>query len=110
MKLVDIESQNQLDQLKKDIKILADEHKTDWNKLIKWDIPDQYVKVRQDMVPNGIVSQYTYNQLSESSGATFNSPKFYDYNQYLSQLVLLAQIVCNIFILHALLIIHNANI
>ena len=39
-------------------------------------------KVRQDIVSNGIVSQYTYLQLSESSGATFNSPKFYDYNQY----------------------------
>ena len=77
LKLVDKESQHQLSKLEKNINILADEHKQDWNKLIVWDIPDQYIKVRQDMIPNGIVSQYTYNQLSESSGATFNSPKFY---------------------------------
>ena len=51
------------------------------------------IKVRQDVVPNGIVSQYTYNQLSQTSGATFNSPKFYDHHQYLSQSILLAQIV-----------------
>ena len=77
LKLVDIEAQNQLSGLEKSINSLGDEYKEDWNKLIKWDIPDQYTKVRQDVIPNGIVSQYTYNQLSESSGATFNSPKFY---------------------------------
>ena len=59
--------------MEKNINTLADDYKEDWNKLIKWDIPDSYLKVRQDVVPNGIVSQYTYNQLSESSGATFNS-------------------------------------
>eukprot|EP01084_Bolivina_argentea_P070308 127823_1 len=91
--LVDIEAQNQLNQLEKDLNTLSNKHTTDWDKLIKWNIPDQYPIVRQDVIPNGIVSQYTYNQLSESSGATFNSPKFYDYNQYLSQLVLLSQIV-----------------
>ena len=77
LKLVDKESQNQLNELKQNINILADEYKEDWNKLIVWDIPDQYTTVRQDMVPNGIVSQYTYTQLSESSGSAFNSPKFY---------------------------------
>ena len=65
------------DELEKNINTLAEEHKNDWDKLVKWDIPDQYEKVRQDVIPNGIVSQYTYGQLSESSGATFNSPKFY---------------------------------
>ena len=77
LKLVDVESQSQLDKLEKNINTLAEEHKNDWDKLVKWDIPDQYEKVRQDVIPNGIVSQYTYGQLSESSGATFNSPKFY---------------------------------
>ena len=91
--IVNKESQNQLNTLEKNINALANEHKEDWNKLIKWDLLDQYPHVRQDVIPNGIVSQYTYNQLSESSGATFNSPKFYDHHQYLSQLVLLAQIV-----------------
>eukprot|EP01084_Bolivina_argentea_P070309 127824_1 len=93
LKLVEAESQNQLNKLENDLNVLVDEHKDDWSKLIKWDIPDQYEKVRQDLIPNGIVSAYTYNQLSESSGATFNSPKFYDHHQYLSQLILLAQIV-----------------
>ena len=32
-----------------------------------------------DIIPNDIVSQYTYQQLSESSDDAFNSPKFYDY-------------------------------
>eukprot|EP01084_Bolivina_argentea_P082326 149065_1 len=93
LKLVDIEAQNQLNKLEKDLNALSNENKNDWIKLTQWDIPIKYEKVRQDVIPNGIVSRYTYNELSESSGATFNSPKFYDYNQYLSQLVLLAQIV-----------------
>eukprot|EP01083_Nonionella_stella_P146997 463063_1 len=48
---------------------------------------------RQDLIPNGITSRYTYNHLVEKSGSAFNSAKFYDFNEYLSQLVLLAQIV-----------------
>ena len=35
----------------------------DCDKLIKWEICYQYEKVRQDMIPNGIISQYTYNQI-----------------------------------------------
>ena len=93
LKLVNTESQNQLKALDENINVLADKSKNDWNKLVKWDIPDEYIIVRQDVIPNGIASQYTYNQLSQTSGANFNSPKFYDYNQYLSQLILLAQIV-----------------
>ena len=55
---------------------MADDYQGDWNKLIKWDVPDEYPQSRQDVVSNGIASQYRYNQLSESSVATFNSPKF----------------------------------
>merc|ERR1712228_121894 len=61
--------------------------------LTRWEIPTEYEAARQDMIVNGIASRYTFDQLSTSSGTTFNSPQFYDYNQYLSQLVLLAQIV-----------------
>merc|ERR1712228_1087042 len=61
--------------------------------LTRWEIPTEYESARQDMIVNGIASRYTFDQLLESSGTTFNSPQFYDYNQYLSQLVLLAQIV-----------------
>merc|ERR1712228_326911 len=61
--------------------------------LTRWEIPTEYESARQDMIVNGIASRYTFDQLSTSSGTTFNSPQFYDYNQYLSQLVLLAQIV-----------------
>merc|ERR1712228_990680 len=35
----------------------------------------------------------TFNQLVASSDSKFNAPNFYDHNQYLSQLALLAQIV-----------------
>merc|ERR1719410_1511961 len=72
---------------------MADAQKDDWQALTKWDIPNEYESARQDMIVNGIASRYTFDQLSASSGTTFNSPQFYDYNQYLSQLVLLAQIV-----------------
>ena len=75
--MVQGQAQNQLNELSKNINVLADEHKEDWGKLIKWNMPKKYERVRQDIIPNGIVSQFTYNQLSESSGATFNSPKFY---------------------------------
>merc|ERR1712228_639249 len=72
---------------------MADKQKDEWMELTKWDIPNEYEAARQDMIVNGIASRYTHGQLSTSSGTTFNSPQFYDYNQYLSQLVLLAQIV-----------------
>merc|ERR1712228_1077383 len=72
---------------------MASEQKDDWLALTKWEIPNEYESFRQDMIVNGLASRYTFDQLSTSSGTTFNSPQFYDYNQYLSQLVLLAQIV-----------------
>ena len=94
LRLADNESVEQTKELDKNLKVIADKNIDDWEQMVKWELPKKYEKVRQDVVPNGIVSQYTYSQLSESSGSTFNSPKFYDYNQYLCQLVLLAQIVC----------------
>ena len=87
MEIVHKGSHDQLNILKKNINTLADQYKDDWNKLIKCDIPDEYAKVRQDVIPNGIISQYTCNQLSESTVATSNLPKFYDQCQHLSQLV-----------------------
>ena len=71
--------------------VLSSEYPSDWDKIIKWDMPDQYPVARQDVVPNGIISQHSISIIV--SGAAFNSSKFYDYNQYLSQLILLAQIV-----------------
>ena len=77
LELVELESKNQLVKLDKNINALADDYKNDWNKLIKWTFKSEYPEPRQDMIPNGIASQYTFNQLSESSGVLFNSPKFY---------------------------------
>eukprot|EP01083_Nonionella_stella_P174877 607421_1 len=93
LNLVNAEADRQLMKLDTDLNELANANREDWNELTTWDLPDDYDVVRQDLIPNGIVSRYTYNQLSESSGSTFNSPRFYDYNQYLSQLVLLAHMV-----------------
>merc|ERR1712228_769243 len=93
LKLVNTEAMNQINDLDKNLMKMANEQKDDWLALTKWDIPNEYKSVRQDMIINGIASRYTFDQLSVSSGTTFNSPQFYDYNQYLSQLVLLAQIV-----------------
>merc|ERR1712228_868324 len=93
LKLVNVEALNQINNLEQNMMNMASEQKDEWNELTKWDIPNEYEAARQDMIVNGIASRYTFDQLSTSSGTTFNSPQFYDYNQYLSQLVLLAQIV-----------------
>merc|ERR1719384_3017812 len=65
----------------------------DWMELTRWDIPNEYESSRQDVIMNGIVSQYSFDQLSAMSGTRFNAPQFYEYNQYLPQLFLLAQTV-----------------
>merc|ERR1719242_1736122 len=93
LKLVNVEAMNQINNLDENMMKMAEKQKDDWLALTKWDIPNKYESARQDMIVNGIASRYTFDQLSASSGTTFNSPQFYDYNQYLSQLVLLAQIV-----------------
>eukprot|EP01083_Nonionella_stella_P152319 488036_1 len=93
LKLVENESKNQLKILANDLGDLASANGEEWKQLVEWNVIDQYEKARQDLIPNGITSRYTYNELLEKSGSTFNSAKFYDLNQYLSELVLLAQIV-----------------
>eukprot|EP00484_Ammonia_sp_Unknown_P023840 CAMPEP_0197035692 /NCGR_PEP_ID=MMETSP1384-20130603/13408_1 /TAXON_ID=29189 /ORGANISM="Ammonia sp." /LENGTH=1045 /DNA_ID=CAMNT_0042465783 /DNA_START=126 /DNA_END=3263 /DNA_ORIENTATION=- len=93
LKIVSNESKAQLDKLAANLNVFAVQWPNDWSRLTKWNLPDQYERVRQDVVPNGIVSTFTHGQLSESSNALFNSPRFYDHNQYLSQLVLVAQMV-----------------
>merc|ERR1712228_885588 len=93
LKLVNVEAMNQINNLDENMMKMASEQKDEWNELVEWKIPNEYDSARQDMIVNGIASRYTFDQLSKSSGTTFNSPQFYDYNQYLSQLVLLAQIV-----------------
>merc|ERR1712228_476644 len=93
LKLVNVEAMNQINNLDENLMKMASEQKDEWMELTEWNIPNKYESARQDMIVNGIASRYTFDQLSTSSGTTFNSPQFYDYNQYLSQLVLLAQIV-----------------
>eukprot|EP01083_Nonionella_stella_P009791 28053_1 len=83
------------------INATAENHEQDWNHLTNFDIvSDQLTSnvqsttlVRQDKVTNGVVSRFTYNQLSEefTSSATFNCHRFYNYHQYLTRLALLAQ-------------------
>ena len=93
LKLVNVEAMNQINKLEQNMKDMADKQKDDWLALVEWSSPDEFELVRQDVIPNGIASQYTYDQLVMSSGQVFNCQQFYDYNKYLSQLVLLAQIV-----------------
>lgn len=94
LKLVDIEAMNQLNKLEENLNKMAEEQKDDWHALVEWkaDIKNEYDVARQDVIFNGISSQYSYDQLLVSSGTIFNSPNFYDHNQYLSELVLLARI------------------
>eukprot|EP01083_Nonionella_stella_P092226 258100_1 len=93
LNLVDEEAKVQLTALETDLNELANKYPGNWEKLITWDEPNDYTIARQDRIPNGIQSDYTYSQLLEKSDAQFNAHKFYDYNHYLSELVLLAQIV-----------------
>lgn len=92
LKLVNVEAINQINNLDEKVMKMASEQKDEWMHLVSWDIPNEYESARQDMIVNGIASRYTFDQLSASSGTRFNSPQFYEYNQYLSQLFLLAQI------------------
>ena len=94
LKLVNVEALNQINNLDENLMEMADKQKDDWLALVEWksDTQNEYGSARQDVIKNGITSPYTFDQLLASSGVTFNSPSFYDYNQYLSQLVLLAQI------------------
>eukprot|EP00484_Ammonia_sp_Unknown_P014897 CAMPEP_0197075890 /NCGR_PEP_ID=MMETSP1384-20130603/211839_1 /TAXON_ID=29189 /ORGANISM="Ammonia sp." /LENGTH=518 /DNA_ID=CAMNT_0042514739 /DNA_START=1 /DNA_END=1557 /DNA_ORIENTATION=+ len=95
LKLVQAQSDDELKALEKNLDVLKRQNVNDWHQLIEWDIPDQYEVVRQDLMPNGIKAKYSDKQLYEqgSSSATFHANRFYDYNEYLPQLVLLAHIV-----------------
>eukprot|EP01083_Nonionella_stella_P268593 908112_1 len=93
LNLVENESKNQLKKLEQDLDGLANKNRAEWDKLVKWNCASQYVTARQDLIPNGITSRYTHGDLAEKSGSTFCATTFYDFNEYLSQLVLLAQIV-----------------
>eukprot|EP01083_Nonionella_stella_P191098 707518_1 len=95
LKFVEGKASDQLSELKQNLDILSNKNENEWQNLISWDIPDQSNEVRQDQVPNGIVSKFTHKELSEqgSSSASFNANRFYDYHEYLPQLVLLAHIL-----------------
>eukprot|EP01083_Nonionella_stella_P075654 205728_1 len=85
LKLVDGEANVQLNMLETDLNELANKHPGNWQKIITWDEPNDYTVARQDRIPNGIQSDYTYSQLLEKSDAQFNAHTFYDYNHYLSE-------------------------
>eukprot|EP01084_Bolivina_argentea_P300482 518135_1 len=99
--------------LERDINVHKEKNINDWNKLISYDISeDKIIKlkpisstststststnsmtnIRQDNIPNGIKSQFSYDELMHKFpiSSKFNSHKFYDYNQYLPMLQLLA--------------------
>eukprot|EP01084_Bolivina_argentea_P194416 333564_1 len=96
LSLVDTQANKQLSELEENLNKIANENKTNWDRLTSWDVEtDEYeISVaRQDCIPNGITSQYTDAQLFEYSSSTFNTHRFHDYNEYLPRLILLAQIV-----------------
>eukprot|EP01084_Bolivina_argentea_P000967 1774_1 len=74
---------------------LPHQHKKEWVKMDNGSQTDGNQRlVRQDLVPNGITCEYTENDLNHNAtNAKFEGTKFYDLNQYLSKLSLLAQIV-----------------
>eukprot|EP01083_Nonionella_stella_P167848 565096_1 len=94
LKFVDNQSVKELDILKRDFDKIADEDHENWKQLIHLYVDDKRNpddKVRQDIVPNGITSKFTKQDMIDASSASFDSIKFYDYNEYLSELILTAQ-------------------
>eukprot|EP01083_Nonionella_stella_P152869 490474_1 len=84
LKLVKNESKNQITKLEHDLDDLANKNRVEWNTLLEWNLEDPDLPAnRQDLIPNGITSRYTYTHLLEKSGSAFNSTKFYDFNEYL---------------------------
>ena len=94
-----VEKKRQLETLESNLNNLISSNKHDWNSLVSFDIKNDYGidEVRQDTVPNGIVSNHKIDDLVEHTSAAFNSAKFYDFNEYLPKLVLLAQFVDDTF-------------
>eukprot|EP01084_Bolivina_argentea_P283043 484653_1 len=95
--IVNRESKNQLNKLESDLNILANKNLTDWDILTKWIAEkdeNNEIQPRQNLVPNCIEPKYTHSQLIQLTGSSkFSATKFYDYYQYLPQLVLLAEFV-----------------
>eukprot|EP01083_Nonionella_stella_P078062 213426_1 len=97
--IVDIQSVSELKSLEQRLSTVANKDKTSWNTLIRYEMERdyQYDFVRQDSIaiPNAILPKYTFQSLTENSSpsAAFNSHRFYDHNQYLPELILLAHIV-----------------
>ena len=83
---------NLVNRLNKAVNKLIKKNDEDWNKLVTWNLPTEYERLRQDVIPNGVTPSYSEKQLSKSTRSTFNAALFYDYNQYCPQLVLLSQV------------------
>ena len=67
-------------------------------KIIVWDIETTLESdCRQDRVNGGVKPKYSKEELSKrgTASAAFNVVKHYDYNEYLSQLVLTAHLVAD---------------
>eukprot|EP01083_Nonionella_stella_P292263 994085_1 len=75
---------------------LEKQSKTAWDELIKWDIATMLEdKCRQDAVNGGVKPEHTKEYLTKkaTSSVSFNVLDHYDYNEYLSKLVLTAHMV-----------------
>ena len=72
---------------------IENRHLAKWTKLISYDVETNYKnkKVWQDIIPNGLLPEYTANRLTQNVpiSATFNPLTHYDPSQYLTKLVLI---------------------
>ena len=84
-----------LNKFEKDDEKTKPEFSNDWESLTQWNggTSDKYKNPRQDIVPGGLKPKYSYSELLQRTTSKFDAAKFYDLNQYLAELVLLAQIV-----------------
>eukprot|EP01084_Bolivina_argentea_P136560 240502_1 len=97
LNLVNNEAGTDLNELENDLNKQKQHNNNDWNTLVNWGL-DNISKdiVRQDRIPNGVIGQHTFEELTHQAGvasAGFDIFAHYDLNQYLPELILLAHIV-----------------
>eukprot|EP01083_Nonionella_stella_P145583 456494_1 len=98
--LIKNESQKQLNLLVDNMKTEVRKDEIAWNKLTQYTVPTKalsgggLISIRQDLVPNGVISEYAEEGLHrEATNESFDGAAFYDMHSYLPRLSLLSEIV-----------------
>jgi len=97
LKMVEQKAEDQVNEiLIPSMNKLQEESMESWQQLIEWDMETALENdCRQDMVNGGVIPEYSKEELGKraTASASFNVVRHYDYNEYLSKLVLHAHMV-----------------